>query len=221
MRWLLRRLVDHGAAGELVSTVLSVNHPRPRNITSTGDERERILAAAPPHLLCWLLLCSDLAIRSGTAARLCPEDYDSQRRELIFTTKYQARQRMPVTAALAAMLGTCKLSGVPFVAQLPRAAGGHRQPLHSLGRMGVDSLRKLFCNLRKKLGIRRKLTAHDLRRTTAMRVYDATRDVRLVQALLGHGDMNSTIWYLDHHLTPIPVSMLELAKLNPETEAIQ
>lgn len=87
--------------------------------------------------------------------------------------------------------------------------------------MDANSLRKLFANLRRKLGIRRKLTAHDLRRTTATRIYDATRDVRLVQALLGHGDLGSTLWYLDHHLTPVPIESLELAKLNPTTETIQ
>lgn len=201
--------------------MLQVPHPRPRNITSTDKERAAILSAAPPHLRCWLLLCSDLAIRSGTAARLTPSDYDPVRRELTYTTKYQARQVMPVTSELAALLDLCILPNTPFVAQLPRAHITHRQPLHPLGHMGADGLRKLFGGLRRKLGINRKLTAHDLRRTTAMRVYDATRDIRLVQALLGHGDLNSTLWYLDHHLTPIQVSTLELAKLNPHTKGVQ
>lgn len=179
------------------------------------------MTVAPPHLRCWLLMCSDMAIRSGTAARLGPEHYDAARRELTFTTKYQARQRLPVTAELAMLLERCTAPGVPFVAQLPRAATTHKQPLHALERMGVNALRKLFAKLRQRLGIARKLTAHDLRRTTAVRIYDATRDIRLVQALLGHGDLGSTIWYLDHHMTPVPVSMLELAKLNPITEVTQ
>lgn len=220
VRWLLRRLEDCGAPS-LASEVVKVARPRPRNVTSTDTERTRILAAAPPHLRCWLLLCSDLAIRSTTAARLTPENYDPARRELTFTTKYQARQRLPVTAALAEMLDRCILPDVPFVAQLPRAAKLHRQPLHSLGHMDAASLRKLFAGLRRKLGITRKLTAHDLRRTTATRVYDATRDIRLVQAILGHGDLGSTIWYLDHRLTQIPIDSLELARLPTPTEKVQ
>jgi integrase len=220
VRWLLRKLEDDGAPS-LAAEVVTVARPRPRNITARDTERQQILAAAPPHLRCWLMLCSDLAIRSGTAARLTPESYDAARRELTFTTKYQARQRLPVTAELAELLDRCHEPGVPFVAQLPRAKATHRQPLHALGHMDAASLRKLFGNLRKKLGITRKLTAHDLRRTTATRVYDATRDIRLVQAILGHGDLGSTIWYLDHHMTPVEVSTLELAKLNPKTEAIQ
>ncbi len=220
VRWLLRKLEDNGAPS-LAAEVVKVTQPRPRNITAKGDERSLILNAAPPHLRCWLLLCSDTAIRSGTAARLGPENYDTARRELTFTTKYQERQRLHVTAELAVLLDQCVIPDVPFVAQLPRSAVGHRQPLHALGRMGVNALRKLFAKLRRDLGIARKLTAHDLRRTTAVRVYDATRDIRLVQALLGHGDMGSTIWYLDHHMTLVPASTLELAKLNPTTEVIQ
>lgn len=220
LRWLLAKLEDDGAP-KLTHEVITVTRPKPRNVTSTEAERQRILSAAPPHLRCWLLLCSDLAIRSGTAARLTPENYDPERRELTFTTKYQARQRLPVTTELAALLDRCIEPDVPFVAQLPRASATHRQPLHALGHMDAHSLRKLFTKLRRSLGIKRKLTAHDLRRTTATRVYDATRDVRLVQALLGHGDLGSTIWYLDHHLTPVPLETLELAKLNPHTERVQ
>jgi integrase len=220
VRWLLRKLENDGAPS-LAHEVVTVNQPRPRNVTSTEAERQRILTAAPPHLRCWLLLCSDLAIRSGAAARLTPENYDSARRELIFTTKYQARQRLPVTAELAALLDRCTEPDMPFVAQLPRSNAASRQPLHALGHMDANSLRKLFAKLRRELGIKRKLTAHDLRRTTATRIYDATRDVRLVQALLGHGDLGSTLWYLDHHLTPVPASALELAKLNTTTETIQ
>jgi integrase len=220
VRWLLAKLEDDGAP-KLQAEVTTVTRPKPRNITSTESERQRILNAAPPHLRCWLLLCSDLAIRSGTAAKLGPENYDPERRELTFTTKYQARQRLPVTAELAELLNRCNEAGVPFVAQLPRATATHRQPLHALGHMDAHSLRKLFTKLRRGLGIKRKLTAHDLRRTTATRVYDATRDIRLVQALLGHGDLGSTIWYLDHHLTPVPLSTLELAKLPTHTESVQ
>jgi integrase len=220
VRWLLRKLEDCGAPS-LTNEVVKVTQPRPRNVTATEDERNRILKASPPHLRCWLLMCSDMAIRSGTAAKLGPEHYDAARRELTFTTKYQARQRLPVTGELAALLDTCTKPGVPFVGQLPRAAALHRQPLHALEHMTVNSLRKLFAATRRRLGIKRKLTAHDLRRTTAVRVYDATRDIRLVQALLGHGDLGSTIWYLDHHMTPVPSSALELAKLNPTTEKLQ
>jgi hypothetical protein len=64
-------------------------HPglRPRNVTMTQQEIDSILAAAPDDIRLWLLLCSDLAMRSGTASRIGPTNYDPRRRELRFTTK--------------------------------------------------------------------------------------------------------------------------------------
>ena len=51
-----------------------------------------------------------------------------------------------------------------------------------------------------------------LRRTAAVAMLEYTRDVRDVQALLGHRNLPSTLWYLDHDLRPIKRSTLELLK---------
>lgn len=69
-----------------------------------------------------------------------------------------------------------------------------------------------FHRLLDSIGITRKLTPHDLRRTTAVKLYEATRDARDVQALLGHRSLASTIWYLDHDLRPVSRANLELIK---------
>ncbi len=87
--------------------------------------------------------------------------------------------------------------------------------------MKLVSLQGAFIRLRRQLGITRRIHAHDLRRTTARNVYDKTKDLRLVQALLGHSDLNSTLWYLQDNLVNVQVSTLELAKLNPVTERTQ
>jgi len=59
VRRLLRWLRDHHGAPDL--THLITRHPglRPRNVTATDDERDMILAAAPPDIRLWLLFCSD------------------------------------------------------------------------------------------------------------------------------------------------------------------
>ena len=64
--------------------------------------------------------------------------------------------------------------------------------------------------LRDRCGITRRVTPHDLRRTTAVALYEHTRDIRDVQALLTHRNMQSTIWYLDHDLKPISRDTLEV-----------
>lgn len=203
--------------------------PKPRNVTATAEERELLLRAAPEHVRCWLLLCSDLAIRSGTAAILGPQHYDRARGLLTFRTKYQATQVLPVTAELKGLLNRCTLPDLPFVAQLPRGTyGAGPRPLESLGRMSIQGLRTAYGELKREVGITRKLTPHDLRRTTVRRVYDSTRDLRIAQALLGHSDLSSTLWYLQGQQVEVGIEVLEavkveaeLAKMNPSTETIQ
>jgi len=183
-----------------------------------------LIETAPPYIRCWLLLCSDLAIRSGTAARLGPSNYDRARGELVFTTKYQNKQRLPVTKELALLLDQCPDDALPFSAQLPRENGptaNRKYAMQPLGHITAKRLNRAFMLLKAKCGITRNLRPHDLRRATATRVYDATHDLRVVQALLGHADLGSTLYYLDHHVTPVMVSTLELAKLNPITERPQ
>lgn len=196
--------------------------PKPRNVTATQDERGALLEAAAPNLRCWLLLCSDLAIRAGTAARLGPANYNRATGKLSFRTKFSNTQELPVTAELAALIESCDDYGRPFVAQLPR---GHHpktgKPLPPIGRMTLRGLHIAFRRLKQKVGITRRVTAHDLRRTTVRRVYDATLDLRLAQSLLGHTSLRSTLWYLQGESVPVPASTLELAKLPPTTGTIQ
>lgn len=208
IRWLVER---HGASYTLLADVPKSVRPSPRGITATGAERNLLLAKAPKHLRCYILLCSDLALRKSTAAAICPNNYDSERREISFSTKYQNKLTLPVTAELAAMFKPyTQDQTTPYISQMsPR---GHNT---------ASSLSLAFNKLRKACGITKQLTSHDLRRTTAARVYDITKDLRKVQAVLGHKDLQTTLIYLDHHATPVDLSTLELAKLNPPTEAVQ
>ena len=51
--------------------------------------------------------------------------------------------------------------------------------------------------LKKRLGINLQLTLNDLRRTTADAAYEATKDLRIVQHLMGHRSLSSTLRYLE------------------------
>ena len=42
----------------------------------------------------------------------------------------------------------------------------------------------------------RAINPHDLRRTTATRLYSLTKDLRATQQLLGHDNMRSTLTYI-------------------------
>jgi integrase len=171
------------------------------------------MAIANPGMRLWILLCSDLAIRSGTAAGLGGKHYDHETRTLRFTTKCGARMALPVTAEIEQAIARCDLhSTVPFVRQL-------WTPGRQRGRRGVtkaidtgETPRMTLRRLLKQAGITRRITAHDMRRATAVAVLDHTKDIREVQAVLGHTNLKSTLHYLDHDLRPVKRSLLETIK---------
>lgn len=210
LRWLWE---THGAE-KLDDCVSRYPGLRPRNVVVRDDERTRILAAATPPLRLWLLFCSDLAIRSGTAYKLGPEHYDAGRQELVFVTKYGENLTLPVTEEIAALLAECNLKyWEPFVAQLRRRYWGWSGLLSEQQRRGMcNSMHRHFRLLLQSLEITRKLRPHDLRRTAAVRLYKATGDLRDVQSFLGHRSLNATLWYLDHDLRPMERKTLELIK---------
>jgi integrase len=186
---------------------------RPRNVIARREEIDALLAAAQPGLRLWLLLCSDLAIRSGTAARLSPRDYDPEGGTMRFTTKHQARVTLPVTAEIRELLHQCDLADTtPFVRQLwKRDRKLNTRPLTDDFNSG-GTLRKHFRKLCAEVGITRRITPHDMRRASAVALLEYTHDVRDVQSLLGHRNLTSTLWYLDHDLRPMKRSTLEIIK---------
>ncbi len=213
MRRILRWLWEVHGAPKLDGYIRSYSGVRPRNVTATREEIDTLLDAANPGMRLWLLLCSDLAIRSGTAARIGASHYDKEQRQLRFTTKHDARQTLPVTQEIQDLIEQCDLTDpAPFVKQLWTLGvyRGGRPLMDTFG--DGNSLRRAFTRFRISLGITRRITPHDLRRTTAVAMYKHSGDLRAVQALLGHANLNSTLHYLDHDLRPIERSTLEILK---------
>jgi integrase len=171
------------------------------------------MAAAPPHMRLWLLLCSDLALRSGTAISIGPDHYNSHTGVLTFTTKYNEHLTLPATQAIREIIATCSMdASQSFVRQLWQTHHAANRSTGHCTTLTADALRHSYTRLRKRLGITRKLVPHDFRRTAAVAIYEHTRDMRDAQALLGHLNLASTFWYLDHNVRPVKRSTLELIK---------
>jgi integrase len=130
LRRILRWLWEEHGAPKLDTYVPKLTGMRPRNVTADRAIIDRILNAARPDMRLWLLLCSDLGIRSGTALRIAPENYNQPAGTLSFTTKKAAALTLPVTGAVADLLDSCDLSSrLPFVTQLRiRAVGNMGRP---------------------------------------------------------------------------------------------
>ena len=213
LRNILRWLWEEHGAQKLDRHVKTHPAIRPRNVKATRAEIDLLLSAASPTIHLWILLCSDLAIRSGTAVRISPEHYDPERHELTFTSKKGSKVSLPVTAAITAIFDACNLCcSTPFITQVrekTRRKSGAK-PLNRV--LDTGPLRHEFKMLRQRVGIERQIVLHDLRRTAAVRLYQHTRNVRLVQSLLGHAGLPSTIWYLDNDLEPVELLDLETIK---------
>ena len=165
-----------------------------------------------PALRALLVLCSDLAIRSGTAVRIGPDNYNSERQTLSFTTKKDAHVTLAITQAVRDLIDGCDLSDPrPFVTQ-KRCEETHRARYMKRPWMDVTILHKELQALRKRVGITKRIIFHDLRRSAAVATLRYTNNLRTVQSLLGHRSLQSTIWYLDHDLYPVDTETLEAIK---------
>ena len=120
---------------------------------------------------------------------------------------------MPVTNSIRDLIDQCNQADArPYVTQLNTCNRKQHTGIRDAG-MWHRRFVKLLATITPK-----RITFHDLRRTTAVRMYEQTGDLRTVQALLGHRSMNSTIWYLDHDLMPVSRATLELIKRPPGPE---
>jgi integrase len=210
---ILRRFVAAlerlGAEPGLSASVRKVPKPAPRAVIATDQERQKLLAAAPPHLRFFLLLCADLGLRHRTASSIALRNYNPQLRCLHFTTKGGVQQHLPITPAIA-----------DVIAGLPKDADP-TQPIISLlrpPRPGTPlgrrpRLTKQWAKLKQRAGVRPDLRIHDLRRTVAEDIWEATHDLRAVQAQLGHRSPTTTAQYLANRVT--------LADLQPVLERMQ
>lgn len=218
----LARFLRHvKASEEITSEVPRVRQPSPRLVIATDAERESLLAAATPRLRFFLLLCADLGLRHRTATRITISNYDAAARSLSFTTKGNAHQTLPATREIADTIEALIRAGrdphTPIVTLLRPA----KQQGHPPG--PNPRFAKAFDKLKTQLRIRRELHIHDLRRTAAEDVWEATKDLRLVQAQLGHRSPITTVRYLANRinlkdLTPVrdAVDQMRLRRRNQQ-----
>jgi integrase len=144
-----------------------------------------------------LLLCADLGLRHRTASSIALSNYRPNERAISFKTKGNTYQTLPVTEAIRKTI-----ESIPATADrsqpIANLLRGHR-PGTPPGQRPRFS--KQWKSLRPKLGIRPELRIHDLRRTVAEEVWDATQDIRAVQAQLGHRSPVTTARYLANRIT--------------------
>lgn len=212
LRSLLRELWEVHGAPKLDGHVPHVPKAQPRNITANTGEIDALMRAASPSIRAMLVFCSDLAIRSGTAVRIGPHDYDSESGKLFFQTKMGERVKLPVTLAARQIIESCDLKNpLPFITQIRLVETKNCGRPMANDVVDVSQLRNELADLRDSLGLKR-IVFHDLRRTSAVNLLRYTKDLRMVQAYLGHGSLQSTFHYLANEIDPVELEDLEAIK---------
>ncbi len=194
LRWLER--ID-AAPLTISDAVPRIHQPQPRTTIATDEERRQLLDAASPAFRFFLLLCGDLGLRHRTAAKICAANYNPHLRALSFYTKGNVHQTLPVSAAIAEVIEKLP-PGTDRQEPIVNVLRGHR-PGTPPG--PAPRFTKQWKALKKRAGIRAELRIHDLRRTLAEDVWNATHDLRAVQAQLGHRSPTTTARYLADRIT--------------------
>lgn len=143
-------------------------------------------------------------LRRAEALHLTVGDHDPERRTLLVRSGKGHRPRLvPVPPRLASPLSVHR-------AQLGASAevGGPLFP----GRLGGEPLtarqaQGRFDRWKVAAGLRPSLTLHSFRAGFATRLHGATGDLVLVSRALGHGDLRTTLRYIQVSPTAIPAAI--------------
>ena len=203
---VLRKLLRSYGRPDLIRFVARLAKPLPSNGFVTADERDRLLAAAPPALRLAIMLASDCCLRISSALKFAPIHYDSETQTIHLGAKGGETIHVPVTAEIAHVLKHTNppTQDCPYVAALnPRGLGNL---------LTINAVQYQFRKLRKHCGIDRQVTFHDFRRSTSDRAYSLTGDLRIVQTLLSHRNLSSTVAYMQNRLEPVTSELLETLK---------
>jgi integrase len=174
----------------------------PRQTIASPEEIQKLCAAAPTWLRAIILLALHTGFRRGDCLRIAPIHYDAEKRTIsIPQQKNKRRVTLPVSDGIAALFAAApKESPTTPLYQLHRG-----KPIRTA------ALEEAWHKLKKKAGVNPDLWIHDLRRTSAVSLYELTKDLRMVEQLLGHQSLRATIQYLEHR---------DPAKLKPYLDAL-
>lgn len=148
---------------------------------------------AEPWMKLVIMLAAATGLRRGDCLRIAPANYDPDRKLLTIQQEKTGRSvQLPAPPQLQRALEAVPTiePNMPYVQHLRKG-----QPI---GKPAFDAA---WQRLKRRAGVRKELWLHDLRRTLAVSLYELTKDLRVVEQVLGHRSLASTAWYLEHRDT--------------------
>jgi integrase len=186
---LARFIAATSGLHEIATFVPKVPSYRPRTTTIDPTDLAILLNAAPGWLRCAALLASHAGFRRSDVLRVAPIHYNAAAKTITITqAKTDHPVTVPVTETLAHVLDHAP-EGLETTPYLELLAGK---------KIGKQKLWRAWTTLKKLTNAGTGVTSHDLRRTLAVSLYEVSKDLRVVEQMLGHQSLKSTIAYLEH-----------------------
>lgn len=207
IRQILRWLEAEGAPRNIEQTLTKVRQPRPRAVIASPEEIERLILAARPWMRVWLAITAGHGLRFAEARRLCAANFNASNGTITYRTKGESTNSLPANEDLKRFFRVAPpcddpnkpLIEIYFDQERPSIIAEKSDVGRPIGEvLQRDYIYKCWFKLKKLAGVNMELRPHDLRRTLAVRTYDLTHDLRTVQQLLGHSNMQTTTTYLEH-----------------------
>jgi site-specific recombinase XerD len=164
---------------------------RPLPVVLSGSEVEHLLGAVESLKHRALLMCAyGGGLRISEACALAPSDIDSRRMVIHVRDGKRSRDRYVMLSErlLEALRAYWRATRPPRDGYLfPGAApGSHVAP---------STVRKVLAKAVAAAKLEKRVTPHILRHSFATHLLEAGTDVRVIQALLGHGSIRTTARY--------------------------
>lgn len=182
------------------SAVYPRNKPKPLPVILSNTEVKSILEALDNSKhKAMLTLIYALGLRSGELINLKITDIHKQRAQVhIKSAKGEKDRLLPFPASLKPILT------IYYKQYRPKEYLFNGQNNIQYSR---ESLRKVFRLAVKKAGIKKEVTLHSLRHAYATHLMESGINVRVIQELLGHNSIRTTMIYThvtNTHLNKIP-----------------
>lgn len=138
----------------------------------------------------FVALCGLVGLRASEALAVTPDCFDLSAMKLTVRGKGDVTRIVPVSPEAWDVLAIT-------VTRSFCSRPNNEAPYTPIIGLQDRFARRLVTDLGVRAGLQRRISSHDLRATFATAVYDKTKDMRLVQLLLGHASVNTTQLYVD------------------------
>jgi integrase len=158
-----------------------------RPVTATGGELAKLMEAPPAWLRLYMLLYFQCGLRRAETLRVTRRSWNPDAHTATIQVKGGTTRTAELTPEVEALMGAVGEPDDPDTSYIDLLHGKH---------ITAEGLKKAWHRHRDRCGVNPQLIAHDLRRTAATILFNATKDLRVPQQLLGHKNLASTLRYL-------------------------